>query len=143
MRTALLLVSAALALRAQDPKAETEARKAMDAFMAAFNAKDPVSWAATLNYPHVRFASGTVKTWTSAEEFARENKDYAKRLAPWDHSSWESMTPVQSGKDKVHFTVVFVRYDSSGKVIGRFPSLYIVTLANGYWGIQARSSWAP
>ena len=43
---------------------------AMDAFMLGFNARDPQTWAASLNYPHVRFASGGVTVWESAEEFA-------------------------------------------------------------------------
>lgn len=140
MRILLAIVCAA-ALHAQN--ADSEARKAMDAFMTAFNSGDAVAWSKTLNYPHVRLASGTVKVYQSAEEFAREDKDYAKRLAPWHHSAWESMNIVQSGKDKVHFVVTFVRYDASGKVIGKFPSLYIVTLQNGHWGVQARSSYAP
>jgi hypothetical protein len=134
---------AAVALSGQDPKAELQARKAMDQFMASFNARDPQAWAATLNYPHVRFASNEVRVYNNAEDFARENADYAKRLAPWDHSRWDSMQVIQSGSDKVHFAVVFVRFDAAGKEIGRFPSLYVVTLKNGHWGVQARSSFAP
>jgi hypothetical protein len=53
------------------------------------------------------------------------------------------MQAIQSGPDKVHFAVIFVRYDASGKEIGKFPSLYVVTLKNGHWGVQARSSFAP
>ena len=135
------LLFAVATLHAQSP--EADARKTMDAFMTAFNSRDPVAWAATLNYPHVRLASGTVRVWANAEDFAREEKDYPQRLAPWHHSTWESMTAVQSGRDKVHFTVTFIRYDAAGKVIGRFPSLYVVTLQNGHWGVQARSSYAP
>ncbi|MBZ5602220.1 MAG: hypothetical protein LAO79_07940 [Acidobacteriia bacterium] len=142
MRMLLVLICAA-ALHAQDPKAEADARKAMDAFMTAFNSGDAQAWSLTLNYPHVRLASGTVRVFQTAADFAREDKDYAKRLAPWHHSAWESMNAVQSGKDKVHFVVTFVRYDASGKVIGKFPSLYVVTLQNGHWGVQARSSYAP
>ena len=50
---------------------------------------------------------------------------------------------IQSGSEKVHFAVTFVRYDAAGKVIGKFPSLYVVTLKDGHWGVQARSSFAP
>jgi len=138
-----LLLFAAIALSAQDRQAETQARKAMDEFMTTFNARDPGAWAATLNYPHVRFASNEVRVYQNADDFARENTDYPKRLAPWHHSRWESMTVIQSGPDKVHFAVTFVRYDASGKEIGKFPSLYIVTLKNGHWGVQGRSSFAP
>lgn len=140
---AVSVLLSAFSLRAQDPKAESAAREAMDQFMAAFNARDPSGWAATLNYPHVRFASNQVRSYTTAEEFARENAGYAKRLAPWDHSRWEAMQVIQSGPDKVHFAVIFVRYDANNKEIGRFPSLYIVTLKDGHWGVQARSSFAP
>ncbi|HTS78863.1 MAG TPA: hypothetical protein VMG40_21810 [Bryobacteraceae bacterium] len=142
-RCLILALVLALAARAADPEAERNARKAMDDFMTAFNSRDVHAWAATLNYPHVRFASNQVRIYNSAEEFAREDADYAKRLAPWDHSKWESMQVIQSGPDKVHFAVEFIRYDKSGKEIGRFPSLYIVTLKNGHWGVQARSSFAP
>jgi hypothetical protein len=133
----------ALAVSAEDKQAEAQARKAMDEFMAAFNAGDTGPWAATLNYPHVRFAGNQVRVYPDAADFAKENQDYVKRLAPWHHSRWESMTVIQSGPDKVHFAVTFVRYDAGGKEIGKFPSLYVVTLKGGHWGVQARSSFAP
>ena len=141
MRPALWCALVAVTALAQSP--ETAARKAMNEFMDAFNSKDPVRWAATLNYPHVRLASNQVRVYNSAAEFAKESVDYAKRLAPWDHSRWESMKVIQSGPEKVHFAVTFVRYDAAGKVIGKFPSLYVVTLKDGHWGVQARSSFAP
>jgi hypothetical protein len=128
---------------AQNPPTEVEARTAMDAFMTAFNSRDARAWAATLNYPHVRLASGEVRVYKTADEFTTEMRDYWKRLAPWHHSKWDSMNAIQSGPDKVHFAVTFVRYEAGGKEISRFPSLYVVTLQNGHWGVQARSSFAP
>ncbi len=133
----------AMAANAADPDAERNARKAMGQFMTAFNSRDVQAWAATLNYPHVRFASNQVRIYNTLEDFVRDNANYPQRLAPWHHSRWESMNVIQSGPDKVHFAVEFVRYDASGKEIGRFPSLYVVTLKNGHWGIQGRSSFAP
>ena len=129
-------------LSARDSKAEVQAGKAMNEFMTAFNSRDLPAWAATLNYPHVRFASNDVRIYNNAADFARENADYAKRLASWLHSTW-SMKAIQSGAEKVHFAVHAVRYDASGKVILRFQSFYVVTLKNGHWGVQARSSFAP
>ena len=138
---ALVLLSASL--YAADHKAELKARKVMDEFMATFNSGDPHAWATTLNYPHVRFASNNVRVYGTASEFERDMADYPKKLAPWHHSRWESVNAIQSGPDKVHFSVEFIRYDVSGKEISRFPSLYVVTLKNGHWGVQARSSFAP
>lgn len=142
-RRILLALIFACSLHAADAEAERNARKAMDEFMTTFNARDAHAWAATLNYPHVRFASNQVRVYNTLEDFVKENANYAQRLAPWDHSKWESMKVIQSGADKVHFAVEFIRYDKSGKEIGRFPSLYVVTLKDGHWGIQGRSSFAP
>jgi hypothetical protein len=143
---ALLLLAAALCTNAfaNDPNAEEAARKAMDQFMTTFNSRDVNAWAGSLNFPHVRLASGTVRVYNTEADFVRESKNYPAGLGPaWDHSAWQEMKAVQSGPDKVHFTVVFVRYDAAGKVTGVFPSLYIVTLQKGHWGVQARSSYAP
>jgi len=134
---------------AADRQAEIHARKVMDDFMIAFNSRDTRAWAATLNYPHVRLASNTVRVYATADEYIRDNA-IENRDAPglprertWHHSAWESITVIQSSPEKVHLAVVFVRYDASNKEISRFASLYVVTLQNGHWGVQARSSFAP
>ena len=69
---ALSLSSFQSASQNQNEHAEAVAgaMAALDEFMLAFNSKDMKAWAATLNYPHVRFASGGVTMWESAEEFA-------------------------------------------------------------------------
>jgi hypothetical protein len=124
-------------------------RKVMDDFIAAFNSRDVRAWAATLNYPHVRLASNNVRVYATADEYIRDN-DIEKRDAPgvplersWHHSRSKSIKVIQSGPEKVHFAVVFVRYDVNNEEINRFASLYMVTLQNGHWGVQARSSFAP
>ena len=98
--------------------------------MTTFNSRDVNAWAGSLNFPHVRFAGNRVRVFPTAADFIRDSKDYATALGAWDHSSWQEMKVVQSGPDKVHFAVIFTRYDPAGKVIGAFPSLYIVTLLN-------------
>ena len=120
------------------------AMKALDEFMAAFNARDPEAWAATLNYPHVRLASGTVRVWETQDEYAAymDFDAFAKRFG-WDHSAWDKREVVQSGQDKIHFATTFSRYDKDGNKIATFDSLYVVTKRNGHWGTQARSSFAP
>jgi hypothetical protein len=42
----------------------------------------------------------------------------------------------------VHLKVAFSRWRADGSLIGRFETIYIVTLQDGHWGIQARSSFA-
>jgi hypothetical protein len=143
VRLLAILLAAATITAAADPKAEADARQAMDRFMTAFNSRNVEAWADTLNYPHVRFASNTVKVWPTRAEFIRENATAWDRIKDWNSSRWDSMQVVQSGKDKVHFAVKFTRFDKAGKVTEAFDSLYVVTLKDGHWGVQARSSFAP
>lgn len=147
---ALISVFAVSAVNAQNSD-QTEAAidsamEALDAFMLAFNARDPEAWAASLNYPHVRFASGSVTVWESAEEFAenaRERSFVALPRSGWDHSHWLTRDVALVSPGKVHVNTVFQRFNSDNEPIGTYQSLYIVTLVDGHWGTQARSSLAP
>jgi hypothetical protein len=119
------------------------AMQAMDNFMLGFNARDPEDWAASLNYPHVRFASGTVTVWESAEEFAKTQAFVALPATGWDHSHWLTREVTLAAPGKVHIATVFQRFNSANEVIGTYESLYIITNIDGHWGTQARSSLAP
>ena len=129
---------------ASNEKATFAAMHALDEFMDAFNARNPQAWAATLNYPHVRVASGSVRTWETEADFAEymDFDAFAARFG-WDHSAWDSREVVQSGKDKVHVVVRFSRYNADNEKIATYDSLYIVTRVQGHWGTQVRSSFAP
>ena len=140
---ALLFSANVSAQEGENSAAIAGAMTALDEFMVAFNQRDPEAWAATLNYPHVRFASGTVTVWDSAAEFAQTSAFERLPRTGWDHSQWVSrdVTLVSSGK--VHISTVFQRLNADNEVIGTYQSLYIVTNVNGHWGTQARSSLAP
>ncbi len=113
----------------------------LDAFMAAFNARDIEAWSQTFNYPSVRFASGQMVIiepgYHKPEMFTRG------ALAEWDHSAWERRAVIHAGADKVHIDTRFTRHRKDGSVIGGFDSIYVVTRENGHWGVKARSSFAP
>ena len=117
------------------------AQERLDAFMAAFNARDVAAFEATFNFPHVRFASGKVTIinpgYHKPEMFERG------ALAEWDHSAWQRRDVIHAGADKVHIDTRFARYRKDGGLIGGFDSIYIVTRQDGRWGIQGRSSYAP
>ncbi len=142
----LVLVTPLLSAQNQseNESAIASAMAALDEFMLTFNSRDPVAWASSLNYPHVRFASGTVTIWHTAEEFA--SGESFERLAAegWDHSRWISREVVLASPGKVHVNTVFQRFNANNESIGTYESLYIVTRdTNGHWGTQARSSLAP
>lgn len=119
------------------------AREALDGFMAAFNREDPEAiktrW---FHFPHVRFHSGQVTVMATPADY--HNLVWARdgQAAGWGKSVWDFQDVIDAGPDKVHFRVSFTRYRADGSVIGSYPSLYIVTLIDNRWAIQARSSWA-
>lgn len=117
------------------------AQGCLDAFMAAFNARDLKAYEATFNFPHVRFASSKVTIinpgYHNPEMFT------TGALSDWDHSAWQRRDVIHAGADKVHIDTRFSRFRKDGAVIGGFDSIYIVTRLEGRWGIQGRSSFAP
>lgn len=139
-----VLLLSALTIHAQNDDAEAAALASLDDYMAAFNARDDVAWAATLHYPHVRIAGGDVRVWQTAQEYIdyMDFDAFAQRIG-WDHSEWDSKKIIQSSQDKVHVAVQFTRYDKDNNKIATYKSLYIQTLKDGKWGTQARSSFAP
>lgn len=123
---------------------EHAAMRVLDAFMTAFNARDEAAMCRTFHYPHVRFASGAVRSYETFEDcvdqfdFAR----FAERFG-WDHSAWDRRAVVQAYPDKVHVLVIFSRYNAADEPLGQFDSFYIVTRIDNRWGIRSRSSFAP
>jgi len=119
------------------------ARGAMDGFMAAFNARDAEAirtrW---FHFPHVRFHSGTVTVMQRPQDYHNLVWNHDGQSAGWDRSAWDHVEAIDVGPDKVHFRVRFTRYGADGTAIGSYRSLYIVTLQDGRWAIQGRSSWA-
>ncbi len=116
----------------------------VEEYMTAFNARDPMAWAATLNYPHLRIASAEVRVWETEEEFARQMDfdAFAERFG-WDHSEWDEIEAIQVAENGANVALTFSRYNADDEVISTFNTLYLVTNENGRWGIRARSSFAP
>jgi hypothetical protein len=129
-------------------QAPAEARNAalavMDAFLAAFNARDEAAWADTLLFPHVRIASGGVVVYPDRASFldAMDLSEFAEQTG-WDYSTWDELNVVQTSASKVHITVTFTRYDEQGEKMASYDSLYVVENIGGRWGVRARSSFAP
>ena len=116
----------------------------LDEFMKTLNARDVGGWADTLNYPHVRLAAGEVSVWNSAQDL-RSSTDLAQFAAAnqgWIRSAWDWRRLVQKSPDKLHFLVQFTRYGEADRKIASFESLYIITLKDGHWGVQSRSTFA-
>ena len=140
----MLAAADAAAESATVAAAESRALAVMDAFLAAFNARDEAAWADTLTFPHVRMASGTVMVYPDREAFiAAMDLDAFAETTGWRRSTWDDMHIVQSSPDKVHIRVRFSRFDEKDALMASYDSLYIIEPANGRWGVRARSSFAP
>ncbi len=124
--------------------AENAAMAVLDDFMTAFNARDDVAMCRAFHYPHVRFASGGIRTYETFDHCV-EQFDFARFAARfgWDHSEWDRRTVVQANTDKVHVAVIFSRYNDAGDRLSQADSLYIVTRVDRRWGIRSGSSFAP
>jgi len=139
----VLLIAGTAAGQAEAETSDVMALATLDRFMAAFNDQDIKAWAATLHYPHVRFASSQVMIYDSAATFQDRSVFPALQATGWHHSLWTSRTITLSSDTKVHIDTEFERQTADNHTIERYRSLYIVTKKDGNWGIQARSSLAP
>ena len=126
---------------AENTAAIAAAMACLDAFMAAFNARDLPAWETTFNFPSVRLASNTMVIIEPG--YHQPGMFERGALSDWDHSAWDRREVIHAGADKVHVDTRFTRYRADGSVIGGFNSIYVVTCEGGHWGIKARSSFAP
>ena len=117
------------------------AQDVLDAFMAAWNARDADGVRASFNFPHVRFASGRVNIL--APEQVTDAMYAGVALSEWGRSARQRREVIHAGPDKVQFDTRFARFRPDGSLISAFDSIYIVTLPDGRWGVQGRSSYAP
>lgn len=128
----------------QDYSACAAARPAMevmDKFLTAFNAKDMRGLEATFHFPHMRIASYPLHVLTAPGQ----QDDVFGNLASegWAKSRWADRTIVQCGKDKAHVIATFARLHPDGAEYAKYEGLYIIELRDGFWGITARSTFAP
>ena len=139
----LILLALPVATAEEHQQSINAAQSVLDNFMREFNKRDLPGVAKTLNYPHVRFARGTVKVVSAPDEFSDRPIYKSLITSGWDHSHWLTREVVLASSKKIHIATTFGRFDKDNQAIGTYQSLYVVTMVDGRWGIQARSSLAP
>ena len=127
----------------RNPAAETAALDAIHRYFTAINAGDEAAYHDSLNYPHTRLAGGGIRHWEHAPRRVGFTQGLQEATPGWHHSLLDYADPIQSSANKVHFRVRFTRYDAQGRALEVHHSFYIVTLIEGHWGIQIRSSFVP
>ena len=120
-----------------------EAKEAVFAFQEAFNMVDISGMADACNFPHVRLALGKFTTFKTRDDFMEALAGLKERLEAegWAHTHMESIEVVHEGQDKVHFAIAQRRRQADGTVYKPFNTFWIITLQDGHWGIQFRSSY--
>jgi hypothetical protein len=129
---------------AKDYSACPGAKPAMDvmqSFIAAFNAKDMAALEKTFHFPHMRIAAYPLHVLTGPGQ----QDDVFGNLAAegWAKSRWDDLAIVQCGPEKAHIVATFARLRADGAEYARYDGLYIVENRDGFWGITARSTFAP
>jgi hypothetical protein len=114
------------------------ASKAVEAFFAAWNAHDHDRLAATLHYPHVRVADGTVEIWRTAAEYLAGPEPGRQRT--WFRTRVDDAQVVQVTATGANVTVRFSRLGRDGSVLSSDLGVFLAVLRDGTWKIQARST---
>jgi hypothetical protein len=121
----------------KESEREAEARKPIDDFFAAFNARDIEGGRRTLHYPHIQIAGNDVTILNDAESFQIDFQSLASE--GWTHVTLDSCAMRQNCDEKVHFEVQLSMHKGSDARDATYQALWIVTRKDGYWGIQCRS----
>ncbi|HEY4071999.1 MAG TPA: hypothetical protein VGM52_02730 [Herbaspirillum sp.] len=115
----------------------------LDNFMAALNAYDAVAMDATMHFPHLRFAGGQIKIYEAPGSNPMDLFTKLRNEDNWKYSAWDERELIQFNGKKAHYALSYTRYREDDSVIGVYESMYIITLIDGDWRIQVRSSFGP
>ena len=124
-------------------EAAAQCMATLDRFMAGLNACDASAMDAAMHFPHIRFAGGAITVYERPGGNPMDLFDRLKKQDDWSHSAWNERKIVQRNDSKVHMAVTYTRFRADGSTLGVYESLYILTLKDGRWGIQVRSSFGP
>jgi hypothetical protein len=133
-----LLMGYVSAAGMQQSEPEAGARKAIDDFFAALNARDLSAAREVLHYPHVHIVGSQMNVWNQPPDFDIDFEALADAEG-WHHSTLDLCVMKQSSEDKVHFEVQYSRHRADVGRYATYQSLWIVTRREGRWGIQCRS----
>jgi len=132
-----LLMGYVSAAGMKESEIESEARKPIDDFFAALNARDLERSRKTLHYPHIQIAGADVGILESAADFEINFQGLADE--GWTYSTLDSCTMRHFCDEKVHFELQFSMRQANDSRYATYQALWIVTRRNGAWAIQCRS----
>ncbi len=133
-----LLMGYVSAAGMQQSEHEAGARKAVDDFFSALNARDLDRARDALHYPHIHIAGSEVTVWEQPADF-RIDFEAIEAAEGWHHSSLDLCVMRQASPDKIHFEIQYSRHRADTGRYVTHQSIWIVTRHEEHWGIQCRS----
>lgn len=123
----------------QQSEREAGARKTVDDFLRALNARNEGSGKLLLHYPHVRIMGNQVVVWNEPDEYDIR-VDWLGAAETWDQVELSFCTVRQDSEDMMHFEIEFSALDTDQLRSMTYKSFWIVTNKDGRWGIQSLST---
>ncbi|MBN2337962.1 MAG: hypothetical protein JXP48_05410 [Acidobacteria bacterium] len=121
----------------KESEIEAEARRPVDDFFSALNARDLERGRRTLHYPHIQIAGSDISILQDPESFQIDFQALAGE--GWTYSTLDSCTMRQFCEDKVHFELQFSMHQANDSRYATYQALWVVTCQDGIWGVQCRS----
>jgi hypothetical protein len=121
----------------KESEIEAEARKPIDDFFTALNARDIEGCRRTLHYPHVQIAGNDLSILNDPESFQIDFQSLAND--GWTYSTLDSCAMRQNCYEKAHFEIQLSMHRPNDARYATYQALWIVTKKDGIWGIQCRS----
>ncbi len=135
----MMILSTAQLWAACDPAVEEQVTAALGTYLDGLNARDPASWAASLNYPHVRIrVGGAPEVWPTAEAYGAAFATAQAFRPTWDHSIWSSTEVPWCTADAAYARVHTLQVDATDAVQESLLGVFVLTRRGGRWGVQAR-----
>ena len=119
----------------------SQAKAAVAAYFDAFNSHDPEQLAAAIHIPHVRIAGIDVEYWETLEDF--RNGTEPGRQRTWLQTRYENLRVEQASANAANVTLRLVNVGADGTELSKYEALFLVTLRDGQWKVQARSIMGP
>ena len=117
------------------------AQTAVKSYFQAMSSLDPENWADTMHFPQVRLAS-------SGLDFRQTRADFLSGAAPGRQRTWpetriESIEVYQSGPSGANLNVRYSGLNAAGEALSAYDAVFLATLRDGRWAVQAHSTYGP
>ncbi len=117
------------------------AQTAVQAYFDALNALDPESWADTMHFPQLRLSSSGLDFWKTRADFLSGTAPGRQRT--WPETRIDSMEVYQTGPSGANLNVRYSRLNADGEALSAYDAVFLATLRDGRWAVQAHSTYGP